>query len=316
MPKPCIIVHGGAGSILPDIWREYVSGSHLAAKAGQAVLNAGGTALDAAIAATIHMENDIAFNAGRGSALNLHGEVENDSLVMTDDYRCGAVAGVKGIVNPVLLARVVMEHTPHHLIVGNGAESLARQHGLATCDPAEMIVDRRRESYLAARQRALSFGDNPELSLKLKNGDPPGSDDEASDTVGAAAFDVNGNLAVASSTGGIQLKLPGRAGDTPVIGGGSYCGPAGAVTCTGHGESAMRVCLAKYAYDLLTKGMIAAEAARRAVDYLVETVQGRSGLVVVDAHGNRGWATSTDRITIGVVESLIEENYGDIEASI
>jgi len=314
MPKPCIIIHGGAGSIKPSIWREYRDGSHQAALAGQAVLDKGGSALDAAIAATLYLEDDIAFNAGTGSALNLNGDVENDALVMTDDLSCGAIAGVTGIKNPVLLARLVMEKTPHHLIVGPGAEALARQHGLTTCDPAEMVVKRRYESYKIAKDKSMAYGENPELSLSATDA-RPGSDDETSDTVGACALDAAGRLAVASSTGGIQLKLPGRSGDTPVIGGGSYCGPAGAATCTGHGESAMRVCLAKYAYDLLAHGATAAEAAQRSVDHLVSTIKGRSGLVIIDARGNRGWATSTSRIAVGIPESKPEENYGALAAS-
>jgi len=307
MPRPTIIVHGGAGSIQPYIWQEFREGSHAAAQAGQRVLDGGGSALDAAIAAVRHMEDDIAFNAGTGSALNREGTVECDALVMTDDRQCGAVAGVLGVRNPIDLARVVLEQTPHLLIVGEGAVRLAKLHRLQLCDPAEMIVKRRLERYMQMIQTKADFEFDPE-----KDATDDVIPDSTSDTVGACALDYNGNLAVASSTGGMALKLPGRAGDTPIIGGGSYCGPAGAVTCTGHGEAAMRVCLAKHAYDLLERGLDAGEAAQRAVDHLVQAVDGRAGLILLDRAGNRAWATSTRRISVGLVDGMPEDNHGQL----
>jgi len=144
--------------------------------------------------------------------------------------------------------------------------------------------------------------------------DDPHPEDNGGDTVGACAIDAQGHLAAASSTGGIMLKLPGRAGDTPVIGSGGYCGPAGAISCTGHGESVMRVCLAKHAYDLMAAGTDAAEAAMKSVEHLVDTVKGIAGLVVVDRWGNRGWATSTERIAVGVPEREIDAREGNLPA--
>lgn len=309
MPKPVIIVHGGAGSIQPYIWEEFRAGSHSAAQAGQQVLDTGGHALDAAIAAVRYMEDDIAFNAGTGSALNRLGSVECDALVMTDDLRCGAVAGISGVRNPIDLARIVLEQTPHVLIVGEGAIRLASQNGLELCDPAEMIVERRLARFQQMIESKAEFEFDPEKDA---------TDDviphSTSDTVGACALDSRGRLAVASSTGGMALKLPGRAGDTPIIGGGSYCGPAGAVTCTGHGEAAMRTCLAKYAYDLLAQGVDAQDAADRAVSHLVDTIDGRAGLILLDTAGNRAWATSTRRISVGIPEDMPESNHGFLPA--
>ena len=117
-------------------------------------------------------------------------------------------------------------------------------------------------------------------------------------------------LAVTSTTGGMIMKLPGRAGDVPVIGGGSYCGPAGAVTCSGHGEPVVRVCLAKYAYDLLELGADAGEAAERAVDHLVDITGGMAGLIVLDTRGGRGWATSTKHISVGVPDGQPDDRCG------
>jgi beta-aspartyl-peptidase (threonine type) len=253
------------------------------------------------------MEDVNAFIAGTGSALNREGTVECDALVMTDDRQCGAVAGVLGVRNPIDLARVVLEQTPHLLIVGEGAVRLAKLHRLQLCDPADMIVKRRLERYKQMIQTKADFEFDPE-----KDATDDVIPDSTSDTVGACALDRNGNLAVASSTGGMALKLPGRAGDTPIIGGGSYCGPAGAATCTGHGEAAMRVCLAKHAYDLLDRGVDVGEAARRSVEHLVEAVDGRAGLILLDRAGNRAWATSTRRISIGLVDGMPEDNHGHL----
>ena len=135
-------------------------------------------------------------------------------------------------------------------------------------------------------------------------------DGATGDTVGACAMDAAGRIAVAASTGGIMLKLPGRVGDTPLVGCGSYCGPAGAVTCTGHGESAMRVCLAKHVYDLLACGQDALAAARQGVEHAVRTVDGKVGVIVLDSRGNRAWTTSTMRIATGVPEHEVDATEG------
>ena len=308
MPQPTIIVHGGAGSINDNIWREFLQEAQFAAQAGQAVLNSGGSALQAAVKAVLYMEDHELFNAGVGSNLNRDGGIECDALVMTDAFGLGAVGGVSGVRNPVLLARSVMEHTPHHLLVGDGAVQFARGQGLELIDPASMVVERRRASWERMRKRNQTYAADPELDT-VKTPSAP-QKVQGGDTVGACALDSAGRLAVASSTGGITLKLPGRAGDTPVAGAGSYCGPAGAATCTGHGESVMRVCLAKYAYDALERGATAQEAADAAVDYLVKLVDGSAGLIVLDCLGSRAWNTSTRRIAVGLPEMLAGESRG------
>ena len=311
MPLPTIITHGGAGAIAPDVWREYMEGAHEAARLGQAALKQGASALEAAIAATIYMEDHPAFTAGAGSGLTRDGHVECDAFVMRDDRQSGAVACVTNVRNPVLLARVVLEQTPHQLVVGVGAEELARVHNVPQCANEELIVEKRLKRWQVMTGSGVQFSeqlgpedmDNPKLHAPEPANDP-------SDTVGAIAIDKDGRIATASSTGGIMLKLPGRAGDTPVIGAGSYCGPAGSATCTGHGEAVMRVCLAKYAYDLLAAGAGAYDAATRAIEHLVETVQGIAGLVVLDRQGHRAWATSTTRIAAGIPEGLVDANAG------
>jgi L-asparaginase / beta-aspartyl-peptidase len=320
MPAPTIIVHGGAGAIHDEIWHQFLAGAHEAALAGQAVLDAGDTALDSVIAAVLYMEEHALFNAGIGGNLDRDGNVECDALVMNDAYGIGAVAGVSGVRNPVLLARAVMEHTPHHLLVGAGAVQFAREQGLELIDPAAMVVEYRRERWEHMLQHGHAFASDPELESASKDASTIPSQSppkrhllpDEGDTVGACALDRAGRLAVASSTGGIMLKLPGRAGDTPVAGAGSYCGLAGAVTCTGHGESVMQVCLAKYAYDLLERGASAEEAADLALAYLVERVDGHAGLIVLDRQGRRAWNTSTHRIAVGLPEALAGESCGSL----
>ena len=309
MPNPTIIVHGGAGAIQDYSWNEYQLGTNAAAQTGQAVLDRGGSALDAAIASVINLEDNVTFNAGTGSALNRAGQVECDAFVMRSDFACGAISGVSTVRNPVTLARAVLEQTPHHFLIAAGATEFARQAGVVLCSPQDLITERRQARYEELIRRGGDFAHNfdPEAA-----DDPVHSltGDETSDTVGACAIDREGRIAVASSTGGIMLKMPGRVGDTPVVGCGSYCGPAGAVTCTGHGEAVMRLCLAKYVYDLMDGGSPADEAAQRGIRHLVDLVQGVAGLIVLDRQGRRAWATSTARIAVGIPEELVDTRSG------
>jgi beta-aspartyl-peptidase (threonine type) len=310
--KPAIIVHGGAGTIQPYVWERFRQHAHQVAVAGQRLLDEGASALDAVVAAVRLMEDDVTFNAGAGSALNADGVVECDAFVMTGALESGAVAGVVGVRNPVELARTVMEKTHHLLVVGKGAERLGQEHGAEFCDPAEMITERRLARWQQMHEQGRSFSDDPEREA---TDDPPeGAKADEGDTVGACALDCHGHMAVANSSGGIVMKMPGRAGDVPVIGSGGYCGPAGAVACTGHGEPVMRVCMAKYAYDLLAGGMPVAAVARRAVKYLVDTVNGRAGLILMDPQGNRAWATSTAHIGVGVPECVPDDVGGSMPA--
>jgi beta-aspartyl-peptidase (threonine type) len=309
--KPVIIVHGGAGWIQDHVWPDYQSGTLAAAQAGQAVLDTGGSAIDAVVAAGLELENNPTFNAAYGSSLTLDGSIENDAFVMRSDLMTGAVACVRGIRNPVLAARAVMERSPHALLAGMGAEAFARECGVPQCDPAELMTRRRYEQW----KQLSSSNRNFEESMVLESSEEPPSEPtpEQGDTIGACAVDSSGNIAVASSTGGIMLKLPGRVGDSPLVGSGSYCGPAGAVTCTGHGEAAMRICLAKYVYDGLAQGSSAYDAACQGIEHLVRTIDGKAGVIVVDSMGRRAWATSTSRIAVGVPECILDAARGSLE---
>src|SRR6266542_5572232 len=250
-----IIVHGGAGEHSPDAAMAggaedpRLEGVRRACGAGAEILGRGGSALDAVEAAVRMLEDDPLFNAGTGATLTSAGDVELDASVMDGEtLRCGAVAVVKDVRNPVSLARAVMERTEHVLLAGQGASAFAREAGFPVHENALLVTPRQRARWEAARRSAPAS----------KTG-----------TVGAAARDLRGHLAAATSTGGTSMKLPGRVGDTPLLGCGTYADDAlAAVSCTGHGERIVQLTLARHAADLVGRGLSAPDAAREAVALL------------------------------------------------
>lgn len=286
-----IAVHGGAGSAAPDDSADaYQSGCLAAARAGYAVLTRGGSALDAVEVAAVALEDDPLFNAGTGSALNADGEVEMDASIMEGAaLDAGAVAAVRAVRNPIRLARLVMQRTPHVLFAGAGAERLARELGLPPCDPASLVTPRARAAWQRART-AL----------------PPPSHG----TIGAVALDRAGHLAAATSTGGTRMKRAGRVGDSPLIGAGTYADDlSGACSCTGHGEAIIKVVLAKRACDLLRSGLSPAEAAPRGVLEL-SRVRGDGGLILVDRAGRVGVAFNSARMSRASIDAAGRELTG------
>ena len=252
-----IVVHGGCGNPAGGAVRDeapYHRGLADALDAGWAALASGG-ALDAVQAAVESLEDCPLLNAGRGSVLTGEGEVEMDAAVMVGPAgTAGAVAAVTRVRHPVALARVVMEHTPHVLIAGPGAERLAEQHGLEFCDPAWFVTERQHEHWLASQG-----------------------------TVGAVALDANGVLAAATSTGGVQDQLPGRVGDSPLIGAGTYADATCAISATGHGESLIRRVAAHEVAALMAyDGLPLSDACEKVVAGIGED----AGLIAVDVHGN------------------------------
>ena len=276
MIHPVIVVHGGAWFI-PETRREaFIDGCRQAAKAGWAHLIAGGSALDAVEAAVRVMEDDPTFNAGRGSHFNRSGDVETDAIIMDGAMLdLGAVASVQGVRNSVSLARLVMERSPHNLIVGTGAQAFAREMGVPLVEPAAMMGTPRIAGW----------------SLP-----------EEADTVGAVALDTSGNLAVAASTGGTADKWPGRVGDSPLVGCGAYAdNAAGAAAATGHGEKLMRVVISKTACDYLAAGRPAQEAADAVIRLLYGRVGGYGGIILVDRHGQIGLAHNTPNMAYAYI---------------
>ena len=269
--QPSIIVHGGAGPIKDDSLPARLDGCKAAALAGWKILAAGGSALDAVEAAVVVLEDNPLFNAGTGSALNSLGKVEMDAAIMEgQSLRAGAVAAVSGIKNPIKLARRVMEDGRHVLLAGEGASLFARQIGFPQCAPDSLVVEREKKRW-----------------------------DSKHGTVGCVAFDSKGDLAVGTSTGGIFDKLPGRVGDSPLIGCGTYADDYGAASCTGHGESIIRLLLAKRAVDYLQEGVEAPTAAEMAISDLEdERIGGSGGIILIDRWGKIGYARNTTHMPV------------------
>jgi beta-aspartyl-peptidase (threonine type) len=278
---PGIIVHGGAGRKLD--MRAHRRGVRRAALAGHKVLLAGGSALDAVVAAVVDMEDDATFNCGTGSALTMAGTAEMDAAVMTDDLRCGAVGALERVRNPILVARRVMETTDHVFLVGPGALRFARRMGFRPYDP---VVDHRRRQYREMLER-LNRGRHPPYLPHLTST----AAEMGLGTVGAVARDERGRLAAATSTGAMMLRLPGRVGDSPLIGAGTYADAYGAVSATGHGEEIIRLVWAARAAQLMRQ-MTAPRAVRLAVE--LATRNGcRGGLIAVDRRGRVGYGFNT-----------------------
>lgn len=245
--------------------------------------------LDAVEQAVMEMEDNPLFNAGYGSVLNYDGEVEMDASIMDGaNGTCGAVAAIQNVKNPVHVARKVAEETSHVILAGKGATDFARKSGFAYFNP---VTDLQRSSWLKARE-ILDQG--KELSYSAFTGLPA-----SGDTVGCITVS-KGRTAAASSTGGSFLKLPGRIGDTPVIGGGIYASPYGAAICTGLGEAFIRFNMAAWVVNLLAQGVDVVSAAKTAINRLIKNnVSG--GILVADQRGNVAAAHNTDSFPVALV---------------
>ncbi len=239
-----ILVHGGVGSP-----KDNDAGCIRAAEAGEKVLAEGGSALEAVVAATVELEDEPTYNAGIGSRPRLNFECEMDAGLMTSDGKIGIVAAIKRVKNPVLVALKVMEETPHVILAGEGANEFARQKGFPDFDP---VTDYRRE-ILKGLIEKIKKGE--EEKYMRYRGIVDGCD-----TVGAVALDSEGNFASANSTGGTNIQLPGRIGDSPVVGAGFFAGPAGAIVTTGLGEEIIRRMSAVRAHDAMAAGADAQKA--------------------------------------------------------
>lgn len=288
-----IIVHGGAWAIPDDQVDAHARGCLDAVQAGYAALRKGGSALDAVQTAIRRMEDDPIFDAGKGSCLTQDGLVELDASLMDGaTLNVGAVACVKHIAQPIRLARLVLE-SPHVLLVGEGAERFAQEHGMVLCDTEDLIVDRERQIWEEFRQQGQArYGDAFEPRR---------------DTVGAVALDASGNIAAGLSTGGTPNKLPGRVGDVPQVGCGFYADNAvGGVACTGLGEAIARMALAQRGMQMLESGTSPQQAAEQAVQALAARVGGTAGLIALDRLGQVGVAYNTKRMARAfIVEGMV-----------
>jgi L-asparaginase / beta-aspartyl-peptidase len=309
-----LIVHGGAWDIPDDEVAEHQAGCRAALEAGWRVLERGGAALDAVEAAVRILEDAPIFDAGVGSVLNRDGDVELDAAIMDGpSLRSGAVAAVRRVRNPITLARRVLE-SQVILLVGQGAERFAESAGLRLCDPAELIVERERARWQALLNQEDfrsqdAFGAKQAEGVKESKVEEENADAHPftpsplhplihpGDTVGCVALDRDGRLAAGTSTGGTANKLPGRVGDSPLIGAGLYAdNQTGGCSTTGWGESIMKVLLAKTATDLIGAGNDPMAAAHQAIDILARRVGGLGGCILLDSAGQIGFAFNTPRM--------------------
>ncbi|MGH8751449.1 MAG: isoaspartyl peptidase/L-asparaginase family protein [Burkholderiales bacterium] len=263
-----IVIHGGAGRWPDKFGRAALAGVRRAAKAGAEILARGGSALDAVVAAVTLMEDDPVFNSGTGSVLNSAGEAEMDACVMVSKgLRAGGVACLQRVKNPLQVARKVLEKTSHVLLAGAGAQQFARRMGFDDYDP---VTDERRREYQKIRT-------NPKRYAQATG-----------NTVGAVALDEKGVFAAATSTGGLTLKLPGRVGDTPLPGAGTYANRFGAASATGLGEAVMRILSTKSVCDYLAVGMTAEEAVRLELVRMSREFRAEMGFIALDRNGRPG----------------------------
>jgi beta-aspartyl-peptidase (threonine type) len=301
--KPALIVHGGAWDIPDEAVEACKSGCQRALGAGWTLLASGGSALDAVEAAIMVLEDDPVFDAGYGSHLNLDGHVECDAIIMNGEtLRSGAAATLQRVKNPIQLARKILEKCPHMMLVAEGAERFAKEYGIKLCQPEELVSEAEQEAWMRCKA--------DKHAAEHHRGHEQG-------TVGAVAIDREGHLFAGTSTGGTCCKLPGRVGDSPLIGCGCYAdSEAGGVSCTGYGEAIMKIVMAKAAVDLLRARAICVDptaaadvceissadlAAREAVHLLSKRTHATGGLILLDRHGNPGFAFNTPRMAYGYV---------------
>jgi len=290
--SPILLLHGGAWDIPADVLEAHEQGVFDALQEGWRVLERGGSAVDAVEAAVTSMEDDPAFDAGRGSFLTRDGRVQLDALLMDGaTLRAGGVACVERIRNPIQAARLVLDRSPHVYFVGPGAEAFAGAQGMALIDNAELVLDRERGRLAEAQARELKGAPDQTFS----------GHEDSHDTVGAVALDAEGRLAAATSTGGTLNKEPGRVGDSSLIGCGCYADNASAaVSLTGWGEPIMKLVLGKWATDRVLAGRSPEQVAPEAMAYLLRRAGGHGGIILLAPDGRYGLAHNTPRMAWGV----------------
>lgn len=316
-----IAVHGGAGvtpraEMTPERERALRGALAASVSAGWAVLRDGGTGVSAVEAAIRVMEDSPLFNAGRGASFNRAGFHELDAAIMHGGtLAAGAVGAVRHIRNPIALARLVMERSPHVLMVAEGAEAFALEQGVPFAPASYFFTDHKWQSLQARLEREAKATLAAARAAAVQ---APAFDPGLAGTVGAVALDRAGNLAAGTSTGGREGKLPGRLGDSPILGAGTYASNDGcAVSCTGDGELVLRLCSAKEASDLVALARRPLDEAARAVVARVAALDGSLGLVAIDRRGAmampftdegmyRGCAKEDGVVMVGIYDEMRE----------
>lgn len=280
--KYSLIVHGGAWDIPADAHTAHKNGVEKALQAGLVILKNDGSAIDAACEAVRIMEDDPTFDAGIGSFLNREGEVEMDAIITSGaDLSFGAVAALRNIRNPVLVAKMLRKQNEFCFLACEGAHKFAIQNNFEFFETERLLTGRELERYQLLKSKTFKTRQFFEQSL-------PG------DTVGAVAMDKSGNLAAATSTGGTPNKPPGRIGDSPILGSGAYADNGfAAASSTGWGESIMKVMLAKTAVDFYVLYQNPDAAVGAAIKTLANKVDGRGGIILIDNNGHAAFNYNT-----------------------
>ena len=279
-----LIVHGGAGSWRPGSDADAIDGTTAAVAAGRKILQAGGSALDAAVAASVVLENNPIFNAGTGAVLNFDGFVEFDACVMLSNAaQIGSVSGLQRVKNPILVARQVMEQTDHVMLTGEGATRFARVMGHADFDP---ITPERRADWEDKKAKLnIAIGADGKGAMKIRQF-LQSHPEYAGGTIGAVALDANGVLCACTSTGGVTMKLVGRVGDTPLPGCGTYASTFAAASATGTGEYVIRALATRQISDNVEKGMSLQASIGAVLDAMGRDFDADVGFIGIDAKGN------------------------------
>lgn len=294
-----LMIHGGAGA-LEHIRREgseaaFMESMHRILEEGRHILAQGGAALDAVETCARSLENDPLYNAGHGSVLNEYGEVEMDAAVMDGrELDAGAVAGITNVKNPITLARQVLEKSEHVMLIGKGALEFAKLCDVEIMTDDYFVIDSRIRQWQEAQKAGGMMLDHEDAEPQHKLG-----------TIGAVARDCQGNLAAATSTGGLVNKRWGRIGDSPIVGAGVFADNGTcAVSATGYGEQFQRTVLCKMISDFVYfKGMTASEAASAGIQYLIDKVNGLGGVIVIDSQGQCAVGHSTSGMIYGCIEN-------------
>lgn len=300
-------MHGGAGVIEraalgPEGDTAYRVSLAKATEAGAKVLDKGGSALDAVEAVLNILEDDPLFNAGRGAVFSAEGKNELDSSIMDgSNLKAGAVAGVTRTRHPISLARAVMEKSPHVMLVGAGADAFGAKVGLEQVEPSFFFTEARWQALVKQLEK-----EGRPVPPRPAGAPPPGPavpvaqieeslDTRRFGTTGAVALDRAGNIAAGTSTGGLQGKMPGRVGDSPIIGAGTYASNSScAVSCTGSGEYFIRLGVAREVCNLVAfKGMSLQQAADQVIHKELEALQGDGGLIAIAPDGQAAWSFNT-----------------------
>jgi len=297
-----IMVHGGAGA-LDNVKDEKIAVRYLESircilEHGREILTLGGSALQAVEACASLLEDDPVFNAGCGSVLNESGKVEMDAAIMDGrDLSAGAVAAVDNIANPIQLARYVMTESEHVMLIAEGAMRFADHCGIKRAPENYFYTPDRIKQLEQARLKNKIMLDHDDTEED--------SEDQKYGTIGAIARDPMGNLAAATSTGGIVNKRLGRVGDSPIIGAGVYAdNETCAVSATGYGEEFMRTVISKTIADFIyMKGMNAEDATKAGIEYLTRKVKGRGGVIVIDSDGMCSSGFTTKKMIHGWIEN-------------